>query len=104
MKTIICLLMLISANALADAKTVNARIFTGFVSPQITPMGAIVDMQSGEVLYVREIISVAAPNQMDPDCIYRFHYTVLPDVPFKAVRLVPPTEVLSCGHNFPGDR
>ena len=104
MKIVFCLIMFFGASALAQVSTLEGRVYTGLVSPEISTLGAVVDMNTGEVLYVRSLISTLAPNRLQRDCIYRFTYTIDTSVRFKAIRLLPPTTILRCGVEFPGDK
>ena len=106
MKRIIAFIFLTLAgfSAFAAVTEVTARIANGMPNLALAPFGSIVNIDTGEVIYVRGVISVLAPNQLREDCVYKFHYVLDETVRYKAVRLVPPTELISCGLQLPKDR
>jgi hypothetical protein len=100
----VALTLFAGLNASAAVTQIKGRVAGGMVNPKLGPFGAIVNMKNGEVLYVTGVISVLAPKDLDPSCIYSF--STIPDtsVSYKAIRLVTPLKTLSCGHDFPKDR
>ncbi|HLE12775.1 MAG: hypothetical protein A2504_09515 [Bdellovibrionales bacterium RIFOXYD12_FULL_39_22] len=104
MKSILLAVLFLSQIAFADVYSITGRVYTGYVSPEISPFGAIVDLDSGEVLYVTSLISVLSPKNLDKGCRYEFNYVLDTTVPFKAIKLVPPQSVIDCANDFPADR
>jgi hypothetical protein len=103
-RTIFALIGMMSMNALAAVETAYVRVPVGVrPNPQLAPMGQLVNIKTGEVLYVVSVISVATPSQLRDDCIYTISYTRGPKIKSQ-VQLVPPMSEVSCGHEFPISR
>ena len=80
------------------AETANVRIATGAMpNPQLAPLGQLMNVENGEVLYVNSVISVLTPSQLNSDCIYQINFTRSKKVK-SIVQLVPPMNEVSCGH------
>ncbi len=91
-------LFLVCSMAEASVKKARVRLSDAFPNPRLAPFGQLVDLSSGEELYVSKIISVVAPKEWQEDCAYEIHYTVDSSKAYKAIMLVPPVITLSCGN------
>jgi hypothetical protein len=100
MKNILAIIMLIGCNAFALVETAQVYVPVGILpNPILAPLGQLVNVETGEVLYVNSIISVLAPNKLKFDCLYGVTY--VRDLSIKTrVQLVPPMNEISCGHDF----
>lgn len=99
-----CFVTFISLAAFANVETANVRVANGVVpNPVLAPLGQLVNVENGEVLYVVSLISVLAPDQLRKDCIYKINFTRSSKIRTQ-VQLVPPMDEVVCGQEVQTDK
>lgn len=101
MKSILLtLVMVVGFNAFASVETAQVYVANGVMpNPVLAPLGQLVNVETGELLYVNSIISVVSPSQLNTDCLYQVNF-VRDTVIRMRVLLIPPIKKMSCGHDF----
>lgn len=87
-------------NAFAEVETATVRVASGVMpNPALAPLGQLVNIKNGEVLYVNSVISVLTPDQLAADCVYQISFTR--DTQIKSrVQLVHPMQQIICGQEI----
>ena len=103
-KMIFCLATFMSLAAFANVETANVRLANGVMpNPTLAPLGQLVNVENGEVLYVVSLISVLAPDQLRKDCVYKVNFTRGNKIKSQ-IQLLPPMEEVVCGQQVPNDK